>query len=158
MVRYIMTGFQTAAAAGIKLPHQGGDQTSTINISGSSTEVGVCAFAMALGRRWSFHSTDELGMSMFYRLPISSVKPKNQRERERELRKEGREVPSRVRLREGPIGVRITLGQPTIGLHPWVGFRPPAFVSLLSCSSSCAIEVLWAFPVFFLLCICCVRT
>ena len=36
-------------------------------------------------------------------------------ERERELRKEGREVPSRVRLREGPIGVRITLGQPTIG-------------------------------------------
>ena len=37
------------------------------------------------------------------------------RERERELRKEGREVPSRVRLREGPIGVRITLGQPTIG-------------------------------------------
>ena len=35
--------------------------------------------------------------------------------RERELRKEGREVPSRVRLREGPIGVRITLGQPTIG-------------------------------------------
>ena len=36
------------------------------------------------------------------------------RERERELRKEGREVPSRVRLREGPIGVRITLGQPTI--------------------------------------------
>ena len=64
-------------------------------------------------------------------------------ERKRELRKEGREVPSRVRLREGPIGVRITLGQPTIGyLHPWVGFRPPAFVSLLSCSSSsCAIEV-----------------
>ena len=39
----------------------------------------------------------------------------SQRERERELRKEGREVPSRVRLREGPIGVRITLGQPTIG-------------------------------------------
>ena len=38
-----------------------------------------------------------------------------ERERERELRKEGREVPSRVRLREGPIGVRITLGQPTIG-------------------------------------------
>ena len=38
-----------------------------------------------------------------------------QRERERELRTEGREVPSRVRLREGPIGVRITLGQPTIG-------------------------------------------
>ena len=36
-------------------------------------------------------------------------------ERERELHKEGREVPSRVRLREGPIGVRITLGQPTIG-------------------------------------------
>ena len=36
-------------------------------------------------------------------------------ERERELRKEGHEVPSRVRLREGPIGVRITLGQPTIG-------------------------------------------
>ena len=35
--------------------------------------------------------------------------------RERELRKEGREVPSRVGLREGPIGVRITLGQPTIG-------------------------------------------
>ena len=40
---------------------------------------------------------------------------RGQRERERELRKEGREVPSRVRLREGPIGVRITLGQPTIG-------------------------------------------
>ena len=38
-----------------------------------------------------------------------------ERERERELRKEGREVPSRVRLSEGPIGVRITLGQPTIG-------------------------------------------
>ena len=37
------------------------------------------------------------------------------RERERELRKEGREVLSHVRLREGPIGVRITLGQPTIG-------------------------------------------
>ena len=37
-----------------------------------------------------------------------------ERERERELRKEGREVPSRVRLREGPICVRITLGQPTI--------------------------------------------
>ena len=37
-------------------------------------------------------------------------------ERERELRREGREVPSRVRLREGPIGVRITLGQPTIVL------------------------------------------
>ena len=36
-------------------------------------------------------------------------------ERERELRKEGREVPSRVRLREGPTGVRITMGQPTIG-------------------------------------------
>ena len=35
-------------------------------------------------------------------------------EKERELRKEGRELPSRVRLREGPIGVRITLGQPTI--------------------------------------------
>ena len=34
---------------------------------------------------------------------------------ERDLRKEGCEVPSRVRLREGPIGVRITLGQPTIG-------------------------------------------
>ena len=54
-------------------------------------------------------------------------------------------MPSRVRLREGPIGVRITQGQPTIGyLYPWVGFRPPAFVSLLSCSSSCAIEALWA--------------
>ena len=38
------------------------------------------------------------------------------RERERELRKEGREVASRVRLREGPIGVRITLGQPTISV------------------------------------------
>ena len=53
-----------------------------------------------------------------------------ERERERELSKEGREVPSRVRLREGPIGVRITLGQPTIGFYPWVGFRPPAFVRL----------------------------
>ena len=40
---------------------------------------------------------------------------KTTKQRERELRKEGREVPSRVRLREGPIGVRITLGQPTIG-------------------------------------------
>ena len=40
---------------------------------------------------------------------------RRERERERALRKEGREVPSRVRLREGPIGVRITLGQPTIG-------------------------------------------
>ena len=29
-----------------------------------------------------------------------------ERERERALRKEGHEVPSRVRLREGPIGVR----------------------------------------------------
>ena len=38
------------------------------------------------------------------------------RERERELRKEGRAVPFRVRLREGPIGVRITLGQPTINV------------------------------------------
>jgi len=38
-----------------------------------------------------------------------------EREREREsYGKEGRELPSRVRLREGPIGVRITLGQPTI--------------------------------------------
>ena len=46
-------------------------------------------------------------------MPASS--PIIHRERERELRKEGREVPSRVRLREGPIGVRITLGQPTIG-------------------------------------------
>ena len=35
-------------------------------------------------------------------------------ERDRELLKEGSEVPSRVRLREGPIGVRVTLGQPTI--------------------------------------------
>ena len=43
------------------------------------------------------------------------VRRERERERERELRKEGREVPSRVRLREGPIGVRITLGQPTIG-------------------------------------------
>ena len=47
---------------------------------------------------------------------LSAIRPRNEeRERERELRKEGREVPSRVRLREGPIGVRITLGQPTIG-------------------------------------------
>ena len=43
------------------------------------------------------------------------IERERERERERELRKEGREVPSRVRLREGPIGVRITLGQPTIG-------------------------------------------
>ena len=35
------------------------------------------------------------------------------RERERDLRREEREVPSRVNLKEGPIGVRI-LGQPTI--------------------------------------------
>ena len=34
--------------------------------------------------------------------------------RGRELRNKGREVPSRVRLREGLIGVMITLGQPTI--------------------------------------------
>ena len=32
-----------------------------------------------------------------------------ERERERELGKEWREVPSRVRLREGPIGVRMLL-------------------------------------------------
>ena len=36
-------------------------------------------------------------------------------ERERELRKEGNELPSWVKLREGPIGVRITLGQSTLG-------------------------------------------
>ena len=35
-------------------------------------------------------------------------------ERERELRKERIELPSRIRSREGPVGVRITLGQPTI--------------------------------------------
>ena len=77
-------------------------------------------------------------------------------ERERELRKEGREGPSRVRLREGPIGVTKDYTGPAYHriVHPWVGFRPPAFVSLLSCSSSCAIEALWAFLVFFLLCIC----
>ena len=97
------------------------------------------------------------GLTLFWAPPLLLTQVF--RERERELRKEGREVPSRVRLREGPIGVRITQGQPTIGyLYPWVGFRPPAFVSLLSCSSSCAIEALWAFPVFVLLCICCVRT
>ena len=52
-----------------------------------------------------------MGIRFSLPLHMSSL----QRERERELRKEGREVPSRVRLREGPIGVRITLGQPTIG-------------------------------------------
>ena len=63
-----------------------------------------------------------------------------QRKREKELRKKGRELPSRVRLREGPIGVRITLGQPTMGLfNRWVSFRPPAFVSWPSCSSASAI-------------------
>ena len=48
-------------------------------------------------------------------VPVFTYRQLTWRERERELRKEGREVPSRVRLREGPIGVRITLGQPTIG-------------------------------------------
>ena len=53
---------------------------------------------------------------MMWKLPLTRGFAYNVvRERERELRKEGREVPSRVRLREGPIGVRITLGQPTIG-------------------------------------------
>ena len=50
-------------------------------------------------------------------------------ERERELRKEGREVPSRVRLREGPIGLRITLGQPSqhlsLLLLPLLQFTAP---------------------------------
>jgi hypothetical protein len=32
----------------------------------------------------------------------------------REIRKEGRELPSRIRLRDGRISVRITLGQPTM--------------------------------------------
>ena len=51
-----------------------------------------------------------------HRPTLPSVEPNQENPgRERELRKEGREVPSRVRLREGPIGVRITLGQPTIG-------------------------------------------
>ena len=45
----------------------------------------------------------------------STLSTHHREKRERELRKEGREVPSRVRLREGPICVRITLGQPTIG-------------------------------------------
>jgi len=36
------------------------------------------------------------------------------RERLKVLRKERPELPSRVRLTEGAIGVRITLGQPTI--------------------------------------------
>ena len=34
--------------------------------------------------------------------------------RERKLRKEGHQLASCVILRDGPIGVRITLGQPTI--------------------------------------------
>ena len=68
--------------------------------------------------------------------------------RERELRKEGRELPSPIKLRGWPIGVRITLGQPTMGLYPWVGSRPPAFVSWPFCSCSYAIEVLWAFIAF----------
>ena len=34
--------------------------------------------------------------------------------KERELREEGRQFPSRVRLREGAIGVRNALGQPTM--------------------------------------------
>ena len=42
------------------------------------------------------------------------------RERERELRKEGREVPSRVRLREGPIGVRITLAKLSAEAVDWI--------------------------------------
>ena len=41
--------------------------------------------------------------------------------RDRELRKEGDELPAHVRSREGPIGVPITLGQPTITFFQWVG-------------------------------------
>ena len=39
-----------------------------------------------------------------------------ERERKSKLRKEGREVHSCIRLREGPIGVMVTLGLPTIGI------------------------------------------
>ena len=60
-------------------------------------------------------------------------------------------------LRQGPIGVRIPLGQPTIGFYPWVGFRPLPFVSWPSCSASYAIEVVWAFLAFFLFDIFCSR-
>ena len=64
---------------------------------------------------------DEVTLTFSTGLPMDVVVPYIKREafsgieRERELHKEGREVPSRVRLREGPIVVRITLGQPTIG-------------------------------------------
>ena len=61
--------------------------------------------------------------------------------RERELRKEGREVPSRVRLREGPIGVRITLGQPTIAYFLVVPPVPLRLFGLFQFSFCCVYAV-----------------
>jgi predicted nuclease with RNAse H fold len=50
--------------------------------------------------------------------PLSSLSVTIARERERELRKEGRVVPSRVKLREGPINVtELHWAKPTMGLR-----------------------------------------
>ena len=70
-----------------------------------------------LGPNDQTHHRMSDSMTLAYFNPPARIdtRTRTARERERELRKEGREVPSRVRLREGPIGVRITLGQPTIG-------------------------------------------
>ena len=45
---------------------------------------------------------------------VRLVEQDREQQREGELRKEGRELRSRVRSRVGPISVRMTLGQPTM--------------------------------------------
>ena len=55
----------------------------------------------------------------------------------KELHKEGRELPSRVRLREGPVGVRITLGQ----LIMYVSKKPSPLENLWCCFAGCGTVV-----------------
>ena len=104
-------GPQHVAREPQQCPHEGASQAlSKDGVSGVSPAIGMRLYSGKILIVAGHVCCHQVG-----RLSILAHSTISARERERELRKEGREVPSRVRLREGPIGVRITLGQPTIG-------------------------------------------